>query len=78
MKRQLHLNLEIPGGITLNEYDAAMIIAGQLYREGQLSLGEAAELVGISKRVFIETMGNYGFSIFSDNPEDLQHDFKTA
>jgi predicted HTH domain antitoxin len=78
MKTQLHLSLEIPGGITLSEHDAAMIIAGQLYREGQLSLGEAAELVGISKRVFIETMGNYGFSIYSDNPEDLRHDFKTA
>jgi predicted HTH domain antitoxin len=78
MKTQLHLKLDIPEGITLSEHDAAMIIAGQLYRERQLSLGEAAEIVGIPKREFIETMGGYGFSIFSDDPADLQHDFKTA
>ncbi len=72
------ITLEIPDGVELSEHDAAMIVAGKLYEDGVLSGGEAAEFVGISKRDFLETMGKYGYSIFSDNPEDLKHDFKTA
>jgi hypothetical protein len=41
-----------------------MYLAGTLYEKGKLSLGQCAQMVGISKRTFIETMGHYGFSFW--------------
>jgi predicted HTH domain antitoxin len=55
-----------------------MILACQLYQHGKLSSGQAAGLVGISKREFIEKMGSYGYSIFSESVEDLRRDIANA
>ena len=66
--------------ITLNipeefeEKEIAMIVASQLYQLGKLTSGQAADLAGISKRDFIERMGDYGVSLFSESKEDLQKD----
>ncbi|HNT50835.1 MAG TPA: hypothetical protein PKK67_09620 [Cyclobacteriaceae bacterium] len=35
-------------------------------------------MAGFSKRTFIELMGKYGFSVFSDSIEDLRSDIKNA
>lgn len=55
-----------------------MILAGELYERGQMTLGEAAQLAGISKRSFIEEMGKYGYAIISDSVEDLRSDINNA
>jgi predicted HTH domain antitoxin len=38
------------------------MIAGELYEREKPSLGQAAEIAGLSKRTFIEIMGEYGYS----------------
>lgn len=68
----------IPESLELSEFDAKMILAGQLYQTGKLTSGQAAGLVGISKRAFIETIGKYGVSIFSESVEELRRDIKHA
>ena len=40
--------------------------------------GQVAEMAGLSKRVFIEIMGVYGVSIFSESIEDLHSDIANA
>ena len=65
------LNLEIPD--TLEIRDAKIIFAGELYEREILSLGQAAKLAGLSKRAFIEIMGKYGFSLFSQSEEDIRN-----
>lgn len=37
-----------------------------------MSSGQAADLVGISKKAFIETVGQYGVSIFGEGMDDLE------
>jgi hypothetical protein len=37
-----------------------------------MSSGQAADLVGIPKREFIETVGQYGVSIFGESIDDLE------
>jgi hypothetical protein len=37
-----------------------------------MSSGQAADLVGISKREFIETVGLYGVSIFGETTDDIE------
>ena len=72
------ITLEFPDSIDLTEFDLKMILACQLYQQGKLSSGQAAGLVGISKREFIESMGIYGFSVFSESLQDFRRDIAHA
>jgi predicted HTH domain antitoxin len=49
-----------------------------LYEDGKLSSGQAAEIAGLSKRTFIELLGRYGVSVFSNSIEDLNNDIANA
>ena len=72
------ITLEIPEDVDLTEHDAAMIIAGKLWMDGYISYGQAAAMVGISKKEFIEQLGKYGYPFTNISSEDLQHDFKVV
>jgi len=63
------LTIKLPD--TVDELDVKMQLAAQLFEKGTLSSGQAADLVGISKREFIENVGKYGVSIFGENVEDI-------
>ena len=63
------LTINLPD--TVDEKDVKMHLAAQLFDKGILSSGQAAELVGISKKEFLENVGKYGISIFSETIEDI-------
>ena len=64
--------------ITMSDYDFSMMVAAKLYEDQKLSSGQAAEMVGLSKRAFIELLGKYGISIFSSSISDLHSDIANA
>ena len=64
------LTIELPDEI--NEKEAKMTVASALFDKGIFSSGQAAEFVGISKREFLETVGQYGVSIFGETEDDLR------
>ena len=72
------IQLNIPDSIDLKDYDFSMIIAAKLYEDAKLSAGQAAEIVGLSKRAFIEMLGKYGVSVFSSSISDLHSDIANA
>ncbi|NCP84585.1 MAG: UPF0175 family protein [Bacteroidetes bacterium] len=72
------IQLNIPDNIDLKDYDFSMIIAAKLYEDAKLSTVQAAEMVGLSKRAFIEMLGKYGVSVFSKSTEDLLSDIENA
>jgi predicted HTH domain antitoxin len=72
------ININIPENVDLNEMEMKIILAGELYERSKLSIGQAAELAGLSKRAFIEIMGRFGFSIFNHTQEDLLADINNA
>ncbi len=72
------VTFNIPDFIDLDEKDIEMLVATKLYEQGRLSLGQAAELVGLSKRTFAELLGRYGVSIFNYPASDLSKDVKNA
>ena len=74
--RTIHLN--IPDNLDLKDHDFTMIVAAKLYEDARLSSGQAAEMVGLSKRAFIEMLGKYGVSVFSQYVSDLHSDIKNA
>ena len=72
------IQLNIPDNVDLNEREAKMLLASRLYEKGKLTLGQAAELVGLSKRAFMEILGDYDVSIFNYPLSELEKDIKNA
>lgn len=72
------ITLTIPDILDLDQDDVAMILAARLYKRGTLSLGQAAELAGLTKQTFAELLGRYGVSIFSYPPEEIAQDVRNA
>ncbi len=73
------ITISIPDQLEMNDYEIRYALAIRLYETGKCSLGQAAEVVGISKRAFIETMNVFGGSVFSGyTREELQSDLNHA
>lgn len=70
--------VQIPDSLKINSFELKMMIASKLFEDGRLSSGQAAEIVGISKRAFIELMGKYEVSLFGYDYEALEEDLKNA
>ncbi|MGQ0541026.1 MAG: UPF0175 family protein [Blastocatellia bacterium] len=66
--------LKLPENVTITDAEIKMIVAARLFDLGELSSGQAAELAGITKREFIESVGRYGVSIFQYSAEELERD----
>ena len=72
------LIVHFPDSIKMDAKEAKMILACHYYESGIFTSGQAAEMVGISKREFIEQMGKYQASLFHLTPEELESDFRNA
>jgi len=73
------LTVKLPEQVTdVDEKEVRMIVAARLFEQGKLSSGRAAEVAGITKREFIETVGKYGVSIFGTQPEELEQELENA
>lgn len=70
--------LDFPDNFEIDSHEALMAIATKLYEKGKLSLGQAAELVGLSKKSFLEIVGSYGVNALNYTPEELENDVKNA
>lgn len=72
------VTLNIPDSLDIDNREVAMLVATQLYEQGKLSLGQAAEVVGLTKRTFAELLGKYNVSIFNYPASDLTRDISNA
>ena len=72
------LTLNIPDNLELDQQEVSMLVATRLYEQGKVSLGQAAELVGLTKRTFAELLGKYNVSIFNYPASDLARDVQNA
>lgn len=72
------LTLNIPDNLEVDNRDLAMLVSTQLYEQGKLSLGQAAEVAGLTKRTFAELLGSYNVSIFNFPASDLSRDVANA
>ena len=64
------VTLKIPDSV--DEIDVKMQLAAHLFEKGIMSSGQAAELAGVSKRIFLESVGKYGVSIFGESIDDIE------
>ena len=68
----------MPDSLGMESREIAMLVASRLYERGRLSLGQAAEVVGLNKRVFAELLGTYNVSIFNYPASDLSRNVANA
>ena len=72
------IQVQLPDSTDLNEFEAKMWLASRLYEKGKLSLGQGADMAGVSKRTFMELLGRYGVNLFDINEEELDDDISNA
>jgi predicted HTH domain antitoxin len=72
------LILDVPDSLDMNDMEVKMIVASNLYEQGKLSLGQAAELAGLTKRTFTELLGKYNVSVFNYPASEIAMDVKNA
>ncbi len=53
------------------------LIAVELFREGQISAGKGAEILGVSKLAFIQLLARRGVSYFNESTTELMDDVAT-
>jgi predicted HTH domain antitoxin len=72
------ITIKLPETLEVDNIQLLMLLASRLYEEGKLSLGQAAEVAGLSKRTFTEMLGKYNVSIFNFPVSDLKKDIANA
>ena len=72
------ITFNIPETLEISNYEVIMILATQLYQSSKLSLGQAAEMAGLSKNSFIELLSKNEVSIFNYPESDLVKDVANA
>jgi len=66
--------LQVPDSLGEYQNDTIRFIAAKLYESGKLSLGQAAEMAGLTKRTFAELLGDYGVSLLNYPVSDMLDD----
>lgn len=70
------VELTLPEGVHISDSELKMIVAAKLFEMGELSSGQAAKMVGITRREFLESVGKYGVSIFQYDVDELEDDLE--
>jgi len=72
------MTLSLPDNADVDNKQLAILVASKLYELGKLSLGQAAEVAGLTKRAFAELLGSYDVSIFNYPSSDISRDVANA
>ena len=72
------MTLNLPDNADVDNKQLAILVASKLYELGKLSLGQAAEVAGLTKRAFAELLGSYDVSIFNYPASDISRDVANA
>lgn len=64
------LTINIPD--TIDDEEFKLQLAVFLFKKGILSSGQAAKMIDVSKRDFIDNLGKYEVSVFGETNEDLE------
>ena len=68
------LFVSVPFDETLLQTGVHVALAVNLFKAGDISLGKAAQLAGMSKLAFIEYLSRLGIPVVSYSPEELEQE----
>ena len=78
MQEVASIIIKIPTHLGIDEVEAKMSLAAGLFQKGKLTLGQAAEYMGLSKSTFMELLGFYGYDLIYYPPKELESDLGNA
>ena len=64
--------LNVPDKTDLDPKETGRFLAAKLYEAGRLSLGQAAEVAGLSKTAFAEILCDYNVSLINYSVSEIQ------
>ena len=67
----IQMTVDVPEELGLDETDLKWRLAAKLFDEGLVSSGQAADIVGVTKREFILGVGKYEVSVFQYGIEEI-------
>jgi predicted HTH domain antitoxin len=72
------LQIQLPDSVNIDTQEIQLLLASRLYKNGLLSVGQAAQMAGFSKRTFMELLRRYQVSVSNYPAEDIMQDFENA
>ncbi|MFI3156993.1 MAG: UPF0175 family protein [Methylococcaceae bacterium] len=72
------LQIQLPDAINIDAREIQMLLASRLYEKGILSIGQAAQMTQLSKRTFMELLGQYQVSVLNYPADEIKLDFDNA
>ncbi len=72
------LKINIPEHIGIDEYEARLLLAVELYREARLTLKQVAELAGLCVEDFMKELSRRKVSVINLDEEELKEELRVA
>ena len=72
------IELNFPDSIEIDNKELSIFIIAKLFEAGKISIGQAAEMAGVSLSDFMDTLFEYNISIFNYSASELASDVKNA
>lgn len=72
------IKVSIPEHIGIDEYEVKLLLAIELYREGRLTLKQAAELAELCVEDFMKELSRRKVSIINWDEEELREELRVA
>ena len=68
------LTLQVPDFLEEDHNDTVRFLAAKLYESGKLSLGQAAEMTGLTKQAFADILADYDVNYINYSFDDVMAD----
>jgi len=72
------LAINLPESVELDNKELTIFIAAKLFEASTLTMGQAAEMAGLSIADFMDTLYKFNVSIFNYPASELEADVKNA
>ena len=72
------LAINLPESVELDNKELTIFIAAKLFEASTLTMGQAAEMAGLSIADFMDTLYKFNVSIFNYHASELESDVKNA
>ncbi len=72
------IELNFPDSIEIDNKELSIFIIAKLYEARKISIGQAAEMAGVSLSDFMDTLFEYNISVFNYSASELASDVKNA
>jgi predicted HTH domain antitoxin len=68
------LTLQVPDFLEKDHNNTVRFLAAKLYESGKLSLGQAAEMTGLTKQAFTDILADYDVNYINYSFDDVMAD----